>query len=413
MAAGGPVKSGYDFVIAGGGVVGASIAFHLAELSDASVALFDRGEACGGGTGRSCAIIRSHYSVASNTALTLRSLDVFRDFREALGEEDVECGFVNSGYLILAGPGRFAESLSRNLASQRRLGAETTPIDPSEALDLHPHLALEGVAAIGWEPDSGYADPVATTRGFVRAAHRRGVAVFENTPVERLRLASAGDRGTGRVSGVLTSAGPVEAGQVVSAVGPWTPGLFATSGFSPAKIRALRMEVSRHVVLTFGGATYYDPKMPIVKDLTCYNKMYFRPAKGGVVLVGTGDHGDPVEDPDRMVAAAPRDLVALQRTQIAARMPAFEGAELADSWVGPYDITPDWNPVLGSAPGLSGLYLAYGFSGHGFKMAPAIGRCVARSLLGEVPDVDLAPYRPERFDEGALLLGAYGGGSIS
>jgi glycine/D-amino acid oxidase-like deaminating enzyme len=243
------VRSGYDFVIAGGGVVGASVAFHLAELSDASVALLDRGDVCGGGTGRSCAIIRSHYSVASNTALTLRSLDVFRDFREALGEDDVACGFVNSGYLILF--------------------------------------------------------------------------------------------------------------------------------------------------------------------LTVDNKMYFRPADGGDVLAGTGDFGDPLEDPDRMTAATPRDLVSLQQAQLEARVPAFAGARLTDSWVGPYDITPDWNPVLGPAPGLRGLYLAYGFSGHGFKMAPAVGRCIAQSLLGEAPDVDLEPYRAERFEEKALLLGAYGAGSIS
>ncbi|WP_419860288.1 NAD(P)/FAD-dependent oxidoreductase [Candidatus Palauibacter sp.] len=114
-----------------------------------------------------------------------------------------------------------------------------------------------------------------------------------------------------------------------------------------------------------------------------------------------------------MTAAAPGELVSLQQAQIGARMPAFEGARLTDSWVGPYDITPDWNPVLGPAPGRPGLYLAYGFSGHGFKMAPAIGRCVAQSLLGEAPDVDLEPYRPERFEEKALLLGAYGSGSIS
>ena len=121
------MKAGYDYVIAGGGVIGASIASHLSELSDASVALFDRGEVCSGGTGRSCAIIRSHYSVRSNTALTLRSLDVFRDFRGALGEDDVDCGFVNSGYLILAGPGPFAESLADNLAAQRALGMLPPP----------------------------------------------------------------------------------------------------------------------------------------------------------------------------------------------------------------------------------------------------------------------------------------------
>ncbi|MCY3601254.1 MAG: FAD-binding oxidoreductase [Gemmatimonadetes bacterium] len=408
------MRSGYDFAIAGGGVIGASIAFHLAELSGASVALFDRGEICSGGTRRSCAIIRSHYSVASNTALTLRSLDVFRGFREALGEDDVACGFVNSGYLILAGPGAFADRLADNLARQRKLGADTWPIDRAEARELHPRLEVEDVAAIGWEPASGYADPVATTRGYVTAARRRGVAVFEHTPVERLRVAPEGGHpAAGRVTGVATPDGTVEAGCVVSAVGPWTRGLYSDSGLSDDAVEALRLEVSRHVVLTFGGPSSYGPEIPVVKDLTVDNKMYFRPSDGGVVLVGTGDFGDPLGDPDRMPPAAPRDLVSLQRAQIGARMPAFEGARLTDSWVGPYDITPDWNPVLGPAPGLPGLYLAYGFSGHGFKLAPAIGRCVAQSLLGQTPDVDLAPYRPERFSEEALLLGAYGSGSIS
>ncbi|MYH09048.1 MAG: FAD-binding oxidoreductase [Gemmatimonadales bacterium] len=407
------MRSGYDFAIAGGGVVGASIAFHLAELSDASVALFDRGEVCGGGTGRSCAIIRSHYSVASNTALTLRSLEVFGDFREALGEDDVACGFVSSGYLILAGPGAFADRLADNLARQRELGADTSPIGRREARELHPWLDLRDVAAIGWEPASGYADPVATTLGYVTAAQRRGVAVFEHTPVERLCLAPDGGTSANRVTGVTTPGGTVEAGCVVSAVGPWTRGLYAESGLSDDAVEALRLQVSRHVVLTLGGSSDYGPEIPVVKDLTVDNKMYFRPADGGVVLVGTGDFGDPLEDPDRMTATVPRDLVALQRMQIGARMPAFEGARLTDSWVGPYDITPDWNPVLGPAPGLPGLYLAYGFSGHGFKMAPAIGRCVAQSLLGEAPDVNLEPYRPERFEEQALLLGAYGAGSIS
>lgn len=406
------MRSGYDFVIAGGGVVGASVAFHLAQLSDASVALFDRGGVCSGGTGRSCAIIRSHYSVASNTALTLRSLDVFRDFREALGEDDVKCGFVNSGYLILSGPGAFADRLADNLARQRALGADTSPIARAEARELHPWLELGDVAAIGWEPASGYADPVATTNGYVTAARRRGVAVFEHTAVERLHLAPDSGPSARRVTGVATPDGIMEAECVVSALGPWTRGLYADSGLSD-DAEALRLQVSRHVVLTFGGASFYEPELPIVKDLTADNKMYVRPAGGGDVLLGTGDFGDPLEDPDRMTAAAPRDLVSLQQAQIGARMPAFEGARLTDSWVGPYDITPDWNPVLGPAPGLPGLYLAYGFSGHGFKMAPAIGRCVAQSLLGEAPDVNLEPYRLERFEEKALLLGAYGAGSIS
>ena len=417
---GGRVNAGYDFVIVGGGVIGASVAFHLAELSDGRVALFDRGEVCGGGTGRSCAIIRSHYSVPGNTALALRSLDAFRDFREALGEDDVACGFVNSGYLILAGEGPFADRLADNLAAQRDVGADTRTVGRAEARALHPHLALDDVAVIGWEPASGYADPVATTQGFLTAARRRGVAVFPHTPVERLLIA-----GAGRVAGVVTPGGPVRAGQVVSAVGPWTGGLFAASGLPAASVSSLRLEVSRHVVLTFAGPSPYAAELPIVKDLTVDNKMYFRPAAGGGVLAGTGDFGEPVAHADDLVGPSggtgpadlpgtPHDdLIALQRAQVGARMPAFADARLTDAWVGPYDITPDWNPVLGPAPDFPGLYLAYGFSGHGFKLAPAIGRCVAQSLLGTEPDIDLTPYRHERFEEGALLVGAYGGGSIS
>jgi sarcosine oxidase subunit beta len=141
--------------------------------------------------------------------------------------------------------------------------------------------------------------------------------------------------------------------------------------------------------------------------------MYFRPSTGGVVLVGTGDHGDPIEHPDEMSEAVNDDFVLMQGRQISRRMPSFKNAALTDSWVGAYDITPDWNPVLGAPEGWDGLVLAYGFSGHGFKMAPAVGKVLAQKLLGQKTDVDIAHYRLERFQEGDLLTGTYGIGSIS
>ena len=141
--------------------------------------------------------------------------------------------------------------------------------------------------------------------------------------------------------------------------------------------------------------------------------MYLRPASGETVLVGNGDHGDPVSSPDEMDESAPESLVLLQGGQLDQRLAGFEDAELTGSWIGPYDITPDWNPVLGPLPGVEGLTVAYGFSGHGFKLAPAIGKALAQSILGQSSVVPLEPYRLTRFAEDDLLLGTYGIGSIS
>ena len=157
----------------------------------------------------------------------------------------------------------------------------------------------------------------------------------------------------------------------------------------------------------------HEPAFGEVKDLSTGNKMYFRPAADGAVLVGTGDHGDPIDDPDAMSCAVADDFVRRQGAQLASRMPGFAGAALADRWVGAYDITPDWNPVLGPIERIRGLTLAYGFSGHGFKLAPAVGLMLARTILGQETEIDIAPYRLDRFDTGARLTGAYGTGSIS
>ncbi len=131
------------------------------------------------------------------------------------------------------------------------------------------------------------------------------------------------------------------------------------------------LEVSRHIVLTFRGAEPYGQALPVVKDLTTENKMYFRPSSGGVVLVGTGDHGDPIESAEVLDENVADDFVLHQGGQAAA------WAALTASWVAPYDITPDWNPVLGPAPAVEGLLLAYSFSGLDFKLAPAVGKVLA------------------------------------
>lgn len=391
----------FDVIVVGAGVVGAATAFYLSKLGAGKVLVVDRGPVCSGGTAKSCAIIRSHYSIVSNTRLTLKSLDVFKRFKDELESRDVDCGFVNSGYLIVAGEGSYAEGMKQNLEKQSDAGARTCIIDRDRAVDLHPWIKVEDAAVIGYEPESGYADPYLTTAGFITAARSKGVEVELDSAVTELIVES------GKVTGVMTDGELIHTGAVVTAVGPWTRKLTAGLGLD------LPLEISRHIVLTLRGDEPYPKDMPIVKDLTTQNKMYFRPSSGGVVLVGTGDHGDPVADADSLDPYVAPDFVLHQGQQVSNRMGKFEHAALAASWVGPYDITPDWNPVLGPVPGVDGLHLAFGFSGHGFKLSPAVGMCLAQTVLGHDPVEPLHPYRLSRFVEGELLTGTYGIGSIS
>lgn len=389
----------FDAIVIGGGVVGASTLFYLADLGCTHTLLLERGALASGGTGKSCAIIRTHYSILSNTELAAQSLAIFRDLKSALDDPEAESGFVNSGYLILADESA-ADDMVGNLALQREHGANTAPISQEEALNLHPLLNLGDVTAIGYEPESGYADPHLTTTSFARSAGRRGAEVRANTPVTEVIVEGA------CVRGVRTPTGEILADTVIAIVGPWTRHLTDLLGIE------VPFANYRHTVLTLKAPEPYRRDLPIVKDLTVENKMYFRP-ESGMILVGTGDYGVLVENPDDMDVQPDEGLVALQATQIAHRVPSFADAGIVSWWFGPYDISEDWNPVIDAAPGIEGLYLAFGFSGHGFKLAPAVGKVLAQKVLGQPTDIDIDPYRLARFAEGQRLVGVYGTGSIS
>jgi sarcosine oxidase subunit beta len=391
----------YDAIVIGAGVVGASTAFHLAKLGGLKVCVIDAGAVCTGGTAKSCAIVRTHYSVPSNTALTVRSIAMFNEFGDWLEDPEAASGFVNSGYLIVAPEGDFADKMRRNLDLQSAAGAETFVVDAAAARDKHPLLQLDDAALVAYEPNSGYADPYLTTTSLLNAARKKGAVVQPHCPATRIVVEA------GRVTGVDTPAGHLQAPLVVAAAGPWTPALAAPLGFD------LPLEISRHIVLTLASDAPYTPDLPIVKDLVTGNKMYFRPASGGVVLVGTGDHGDPIDRPEDIDERVADDFLLLQGGQVAHRMPSFADARVTATWVGAYDITPDWNPVLGLVDGIAGLSLNVGFSGHGFKLAPALGLVLAQQLLGQPLEIDIAPYGHDRFASGRLLTGAYGEGSIS
>lgn len=385
-----------DYLILGGGLYGCAIAYHLARYGARRVAVLERDALCSGGTAKSCAIIRTHYSIESNLIHAVESLKVFSHFGEIVG---ADAGFRRTGYLIV-GPEAHREPMEAVFRKQNAHGIDTAVLTPQEANAFHPLLQFDDVGVIGYDSQAGYADPYLTTMAYARRARELGVKIHTETPVTRLRVNGAGKT-------VSTPAGDWEAPVVILALGPWTHAIGEMIGVR------FPFEISRHKVITLKIAQPYNLNWPIVKDLTTPDKIYFRPETGGVVLVGTGDHGDPITDPDALTDQIEIDHLARIDRLISNRMPAFREATYVAGWSGPYDITPDWNPLLGPVPGFEGLYVAVGFSGHGFKLAPTLAESLAQIVLGIAPRLPIEMYSLSRFEEGQLLQGAYGIGSIS
>ena len=385
-----------DFIILGGGVIGCSTAYNLARLGARNVVLLERGELASGGTAKSCAIVRTHYSIETNLNHAVESLHIFSHFDDLIGGE---AGWQRTGYLIL-GPEAHRAPMLEVFARQNARGIDTRVLTPGEAAGMHPLLDFNDAEVIGYDTQAGYADPYLTTTSYAQRARELGVNIRTGTAVTGLSL-------DGPIKTVETAAGTYHSPVVILAAGPWTNALVRPNGLE------FPYAISRHKVITLKIDRPYEKSWPIVKDLTTPDKIYFRPSAGGVVLVGTGDYGDPIDGADSLTDHIDADHLARIGDLIAHRMPSFADARYTAGWTGPYDIAADWNPIVGSVPGRDGLYVAVGFSGHGFKLAPTIGEALAQTMLGHPVRVPIADYALGRFAEGHTLHGAYGIGSIS
>jgi sarcosine oxidase, subunit beta len=392
----------FDIVVIGGGVIGVSIAYHLARFGCRRVLVLERGQLGGGTTAQSSCILRTHYTVPENVALAKAAIAIFNDFPAYLADAEAESGYNRCGLMLVAGDGSRAAALRETLAVERGLGVDAREIPADEARRIHPLVQFDDIAAIGWEPEAGYADAYLTLSAFARAARRLGATLREGVAVTGLSR----DPG-GRVIGVETSGGAIGAALVISAQNIWSQEVAAWTGI------ALPLTLSRHAVFTLEAPAPYTRELPVLKDLASPGKLYMRSYGGRQLLVGDGNDGEDIATPDTEQADVPLDYVAEIGEQVAHRMPVFATAGLASSWTGVYDVTPDWNPVLGALPGIDGLHIAYGFSGHGFKLSPVVGRIVAQGALGLVPDFALEPYSLARFTGGRLLQGRYGTGAVS
>lgn len=392
----------YESIVIGGGVIGVSIAYHLARLGQRRVLLLERGRLGEGTTAQSSCILRTHYTVPENVRLAQAAWRVYEDFAGYLDDREADCGLVRCGYLIAAPPGPRSAALEAALAAQRGFGIRAEAVDAPAARRLLPIASFGDDELIGYEPDAGYADAYLVTSAFARGARRLGVTVRENTAVTGLLL------GGGRAGGVVCGDEAIGADRVICVQNVWSGELARWTG------AALPLAIERHSVMSLEAkAAPYTRDMPVFKDLAVPGLLYFRCYGGAQMLVSEGTPGEVLGSPDTEQADVPLDKVVDVGEQVARRFPAYAEAGLAASWTGLYDVTPDWSPVLGPLPGVDGLWLAYGFSGHGFKLAPAVGLLLAQAVLGQPGVVPIDAYSLARFEQGRLLAGRYGAGAVS
>ncbi len=379
-----------DAVIIGGGVIGAGIAYYLAQRDFGRKIIVLEREALGSGsTGRSVASIDLFSLQPAAITLQRHAYKIFSHFDNLIGDD---CGFVKTGFAALAGPQHEAD-LQKAVSVTKAAGIDACLLRPAEFAALEPAANTEGLASICYVPAAGYGDPALTLNAYAAAARRAGVIIQQGQPVIGLSQQS------GRVIGVKTISGAIAAPVVVCAAGPWSGRLLKAFGVDDLGLYAVR-----HPVIAMRNSEALDwPRLSIL-DLP--HDTYARPETGGLTLAGSIDPAvgyDPVEpeDKDERITA---EYTLWAAKRLVRRYPSLETGELRPGWSGLMSISPDWQPVLGAIPKVNGLFCAAGFSGQGFKISPAVGDLMAGLIAGESQAAEgLAPFRPSRFAENQAL----------
>ncbi|OBB97205.1 NAD(P)/FAD-dependent oxidoreductase [Mycolicibacterium peregrinum] len=381
-----------DVVIVGGGLEGAAAAWALSQRGVTDVTVLERNTVGSGMTGKSSGIVRCHYGVSSLAAMATVGLEVFENAEQIFG---TDIGFRQTGYVVGVGEPN-VDNLRKSLAAQREVGVQTEEIGAAEVAKLWPWADLEPFAAFGWEARGGYGDAYQTAQAFAVSARAAGVRIMQGANVTALVIDG------GRITGVELADGTrVTAGTVVVATGVWTRRFLAPYGVD------VPIRVHREQIVMIKPGVDTGP-VPVFSDLV--SLQYIRPEPNGELLFGNSDLAElEPADPDGYLNRATDDFVDLTVDKVGTRFPGFGDAAISGSYAGCYDVTPDWNPVI-SPSGIDGLLVAAGFSGHGFKIAPAVGKLVAdlvtegHSCDPRIPESD---FRLTRFAEDNLLKSRY------
>ncbi|GAC1466580.1 MAG: FAD-binding oxidoreductase [Ktedonobacteraceae bacterium] len=381
-----------DIIIVGGGVMGASIAHSLAQQGAGRIVLLERRALSAGTTGHSGAIIRQHYSNDVTIRMAQESLRVFEHFDEIVGGNS---GFTTTGLLVLSDQ-QGVGVLQANIELQQRLGVNTKALSLADIGEVAPGYNVQDAALACYEADAGVADPVTTTYSFGNRARDYGARIYEGVAVTQLLVEQ------GRMTGVATTQGNFLAPQVILAANVWSVVLARQIGIT------LPLQATRHPMLVVRRPPERDGHNRM--HAVCFDgvqSIYLRPDGAGLTLVGSIDNVMAESDPDNYNRGVTEDEIRAFHETASWRLPVLKQAVVCGGWAGIYDDTPDYHPILGRLAAYEGLYCAVGFSGHGFKLSPTIGRWMAQLILtGEAP-ADMQAFAYERFEQGKELRARY------
>lgn len=369
-------------MVVGGGVIGASIAYHLTSRGIRSVLVLERDTLGSGSTSKNAGGIRQQFSSEINVRLSQLSLPRFERFEEEFG---VDIAFQQVGYLFLITDERDVAPFERSLGLWRRLGVPARRVDAAEIHAIFPELVVDDVLFGTFCARDGHADPTSILNGFVARARSAGARFREHAPVTGI------DVEHGRVRAVRAGDERIECDLVIDAAGAWAPSIGAMAGIE-LPIRPLR----RHIFVT-ADAAGLDHPIPLTIEFA--SSLYLHRESGGILL-GMADTSDPpgyVESVDWgfLPAIVERGL---------ARLPILERTSVRSGWAGLYEDTPDKHPIIGGVDGLEGFMVAAGFSGHGLMHAPAVGEIVGDLVVGRPTALDIAALRLARFTDGTPVL---------
>lgn len=387
------MTSSADAVVIGGGILGVSTAHFLAKLGYGSIVLLEKKTLAAVSTGHSAAAIRTFYSNPLTIRLARRAVEMFSNANEELGGD---CGFNQVGYLTLLSQADL-EAGKQVIEMERQAGIRVEELTKADVHERLPMVDLENVDCAILEPDSGYVDPVKTTRTMASSVKEMGLDVFEGVGATGIRLKN------GHVDGVDTEEGTIQTSVVVNAAGGWGGQVGSWVGLK----YSLRWSREVDIVLE---VPFETSAFPWLSDPQI--RFYTRQEGPRQLLVGLGFPKEieplDIENYDHNLDDSTRERI---ETCLRRRIPSSEGSKLVRGWASMYTITDDWHPLVGPEEQIPGYYACVAGNGHCFKLGPPIGESLAHLIAGKPPPADLNQLRPGRFAEGEYFKSVWGSGN--